>query len=185
MPEPARADAEERTPLRASAVLVPVYRDAGGALRIVLVVRTHGGVHGGQIAFPGGKRDPDDASLRATAIREAGEEIGLAPESIEIVDELPVIETRTTGYRITPFLARIVRPPAWAMDTREVAEVLEPTVGDLLDPDAYGESVEQFPTRPSPQRIAFFRVGPHRLWGATYRILHPLLARLASGGWSI
>lgn len=183
-PKPARADAEP-SPLRESAVLVPVYLDAAGEIRIVLVVRTPGGLHGGQVAFPGGKQDPDDDSPRATAIRETWEEIGLPSEAITVIDELPVIETRTTGFRIAPFLARIVRPAAWALDPREIAEVLEPSVAELLDAESHSESVEQFPTWPEQRRIAFHRIGPHRLWGATYRILHPLLPRLAAGEWTL
>lgn len=168
-------------PLRDAAVLVPCYRDGEGTVRIVLVLRTSGGQHGDQIALPGGKRDPGDPSLRATALREAWEEIGLAPDAVEVLAELPVLETRTTGYRIAPFLGRITRPAVWAPDPREVAEVLEPRVDDLLDPAAHGESVERFAGWSEPRRIAFYRIGPHRLWGATYRILSPLLEPLRNG----
>jgi 8-oxo-dGTP pyrophosphatase MutT (NUDIX family) len=183
-PEPARAEARG-VPRRESAVLVPVYRVPAGEIRIVLVVRTPGGLHGGQVALPGGKQDPDDTSPRATAIRETREEIGLLPESITILESLPVIETRTTGYRIAPFLARIVRPSAWTLNRREIAEVLEPTVAELMDAGSRGESIETFPTWPEPVRIEFHRIGPHRLWGATYRILRPLLPRLAAGEWTL
>lgn len=179
------ASAATPKPLRDAAVLVPVYRDAGGERRIVLVLRTHGGLHGGQIALPGGKHEAADPSLRTTALREAWEEIGLAPDAVEVLEDLPVLETRTTGYRIAPFLARIERPPVWTLDAREIAEVLEPRVADLLDPAAHGESVEQFETWTEPRRIAFYRIGPHRLWGATYGILSPLLPRLAAGAWPV
>jgi 8-oxo-dGTP pyrophosphatase MutT (NUDIX family) len=177
--------AAARPPLRDAAVLAPVHRDAAGELRIVLVVRTHGGTHGGQIALPGGKHEPTDPSLEATALREAWEEIGLPPGAADILAELPVLETRTTGYRIAPFLARIMRPLVWTPDPREVAEVLEPRVADLLDPTAHGESLERFANWPEARMIAFTRVGPHRLWGATHRILSPLLPRLAAGEWEI
>ena len=68
---------------RIAAVLVPVFRDAAGLLRLVLIVRTDRGLHGGQLAVPGGKVDPGDESLLATALRETEEEIGLAPEQVE------------------------------------------------------------------------------------------------------
>jgi 8-oxo-dGTP pyrophosphatase MutT (NUDIX family) len=64
---------------RIAAVLVPVYRDEDGRLRLVLIVRTDRGLHGGQLALPGGKADADDETLMATALREAEEEIGLNP----------------------------------------------------------------------------------------------------------
>ena len=170
---------------REAAVLVPVFRDGNGRLRLVLVRRTEGGAHGGQIALPGGMCEPSDRSAQDTALREAEEEIGLPPDSVEVLAELPALETRTTGYRITPFLARVTPPPAWRPDPDEVAEILEVGVDDLLCPEARGEITEHFPTWPGPQAVPFIRIGPHRLWGATHRILEPLLPRIAAGEWCI
>ena len=168
-----------------AAVLVPVFRDAEGDLRLVLVRRGEGGLHGGQLAFPGGKPDPRDASLLATALREAHEEVGLEPSSVEVLATLGAIETRVSGFRVTPFLARIVPPPRWRPAEHEIAEVLEIRAADLARPEAHGESLERFPDLPEPVRIAFYRVGSHRLWGATYRILCPLLPRLLAGEWTL
>ena len=170
---------------RHSAVLVPLWRDESGALRLVLLRRAEGGIHGGQLAFPGGRREPSDPSDEATALREAEEEIGLAPERVTVLATLPVLETRTSNFRIAPFLARIERPHFWRPAFREVAEVLEPAITELADPSARGESVEHFATWPAPQKIPFIRVGPHRLWGATYRIVEPLLPRVLAGEWEI
>ena len=166
-------------------MLVPVYRDAAGGLRLVLVRRSAAGIHGGQLAFPGGRREVRDRSLLETALREAEEEIGLAPAAVTILAELPRVETLTSNHRIAPFLARIVPPPRWRPQASEVAEVIEVLVADLLDPQAHGEAVEHFPTWPRPRRIGFYRVGSHRLWGASYRIAEPLLARLAGGEWEV
>lgn len=170
-------------PRRDAAVLVPIFRDAGGELRLVLVRRAAGGLHGGQLAFPGGKREPGDRTALDTALREAAEETGLDPRRVEVLAELPVLETRTTNFRIAPFLARVTPPERWSPAPAEVAEVIEVKVADLVRPEAHGESVERFPTWPEPRTIGFYRVGPHRLWGATYRILQPLLPRLAAGEW--
>lgn len=170
---------------RDAAVLIPLFRDAHGRLRLVLVRRTEGGAHGGQIALPGGVREPADGSARATALREAEEEIGLPQASVEVLAELTPLETRTTGYRITPFLARVIPPPAWRPDPDEVAEIIEVEIEVLLRPEARGEAIEHFPTWPEPLAVPYLRVGPHRLWGATYRILAPLLPRIAAGEWRI
>jgi 8-oxo-dGTP pyrophosphatase MutT (NUDIX family) len=94
-----------------AAVLVPVYRARDGELVVVLVRRGEGGVHGGQLALPGGQRDPGDADLTTTALREAEEELGLARDRVELLAALPVVETQTTGFRVAPFLARPPTPP--------------------------------------------------------------------------
>jgi 8-oxo-dGTP pyrophosphatase MutT (NUDIX family) len=171
--------------LRDAAVLVPVYRDSHGALRVVIVRRSDRGIHGGQLAFPGGNREPHDPTLLATALREAHEEIGLAPTAVTVLTELESVETRTTGYRVAPFLGRIERPSRWMPDPAEVAEIFEIAVQGLLAPGVHDETELRLPDWPHPRRIAFYHVGPHRLWGVSYRILHPLLPRLVAGEWPI
>ncbi|MSP83652.1 MAG: CoA pyrophosphatase [Alphaproteobacteria bacterium] len=89
--------------------------------------------HAGQIAFPGGRRDPGDADAVATALREANEEIGLGPERVEIVGRLPVYNTGT-GFSITPIVGFVAPPVTLVPDPREVAEVFEVPLDFLLDP---------------------------------------------------
>lgn len=172
-------------PIVDAAVLVPLYRAAGGDLRIVLVRRTEGGAHGGQIALPGGKRDPRDDSLIATALREAHEEIGLEPDAVEVLVQLPAVVTLTTRFRIQPFLGRVEPRAPWRLEHREIAEVIDVSVGDLARPEARGSSMEKFPMWKEPRRIEYFQVGRHRLWGATFRILEPIVPRLMNGDWSV
>ena len=173
------------TTLRESAVLIPVFRNAAGEATLVLVRRGDHGPHGGQLAFPGGKRDPTDESLLATALRETEEEIGLPASAIEVLAALPPIQTRTTGFHIAPFLARIVPPPTWRFAQPEIAEVLEVPLRHLADPANAGQELWEFPGQPTPELISFWRVGPHYLWGASYRMLRPLLPRLLAGEWAL
>jgi len=180
-----RSEGPDRKLVRHAAVLIPLFRDEEGDIRLVLVRRGPGGVHGGQLAFPGGNREPADVSMLETALREASEEIGLDRDQVTILEELPTFETRTTGYSISSFLARIVPTRPWRPLETEIAEVLEVRIADLLRPGAHDETIEEFPTWKEPQRIVFYRVGPYRLWGLTYRILHPLLPRLVAGAWSV
>ena len=168
-----------------SAVLVPVYRDRSGEPHVILVVRGEYGRHGGQIALPGGIHAPQDADLRATALREAKEEIGLDPRTVEVLEELPEVDT-STGYAITPYLARLSsEPPAWQRQEKEIAEVLDVAVTDLAREDLRGEEIWHLPGWPGGRRVQFVRLGPHVLWGATYRILDPLIPRLLAGEWTI
>ena len=171
--------------LRESAVLIPVFRNAAGEATLVLVRRGDHGVHGGQLAFPGGKREPTDASLLATALRETEEEIGLPATAIEVLVALPPVQTRTSGFHIAPFLARVVPPTVWHFSQPEIAEVLEVPLRHFADPVTAGQELWHFPGEPTPELIPFWRVGPHYLWGASYRMLLPLLPRLLAGEWEL
>ena len=169
-----------------SAVLAPVYRDPHGEIRLVLVVKGPGGRHGGQVAFPGGRREADDPDLLTTALREAEEEIGLRRNDVEILSELPVIETTSTGFRVAPFLGRLKGPPpVWRRQETEIAEILEVPLSTLADPSLSGEEMWQLPGWPGGRRVAFYRIGHHKLWGVTYRIVEPLLPRLLAGEWDV
>jgi 8-oxo-dGTP pyrophosphatase MutT (NUDIX family) len=177
-----------RTTLRLvdSAVLAPVYRDPQGRLRLVFIRRSPHGVHGGQIAFPGGRREAGDASLLQTALREAEEEIGLEPQRVQVLAELPVVPTMSTGFRIAPFLGRLEgAPPTWRRQETEIEEILEVAIDDLVKPSAHAEERWQLPGWTTPRPVAFYWIGPYKLWGATYRIVAPLLPRLLAGEWKI
>ena len=120
-----------RTPAHA-AVLVPVVlRDE---LTVLLTLRTqHLTTHSGQVAFPGGKRDPEDQDAIATALREAREEVGLDAQHVEVLGSLPVYETGT-AYIVTPVVA-LVRPGASLVpNPDEVADVFEVPLRFLLNP---------------------------------------------------
>lgn len=178
---PRRVSAPSAT--RESAVLVPLWRDAAGELRLVIVRRSERGAHGGQLAFPGGVREPADDSLLATALREAEEEIGLVREAVHPLAELPGVTTHTTGFMITPILARIERPAAWRLAADEVVEVLEPSLTPWLDPAARRFASDLAPPPWAGISLPYYAIGPHRLWGASERILTPLLARIRGGEW--
>lgn len=165
----------------AAAVLVPVYRGADGALRIVLIERSQFGPHGGQIAFPGGKPEPGDADLATTALRETTEEIGLMAPAVTLLATLPAVETRLTRFLIQPFLARIEPPMQWCPDGLEIVAVLEVGLDDLTRP---GTECRRDLTAPDGRRLSAvpcFDVAPQPIWGATYRILTALLPRLDRG----
>jgi len=168
-----------------AAVLLPVYRDKSGELFLVLVRRTEGDIHGGQIAFPGGKMSDEDKSLLDTALRETKEEIGLGRSDIQILEQLPNVFTQTSRFDIAPFLAKIKRPENWRRSEREISEIIELRASDLLKPDSHGEEVKNFPNWPGPRTVPFYRVGKYQIWGATYRILSPMLRDLADDKWKI
>ena len=168
-----------------AAVLIPVYRAQDGDLHIVMILRNPGGVHGGQIGFPGGKHDPEDETMLETALRETREELGLFVPREDILAELPMEQTRTTGYRVFPYLARITLPERWQIAEREIAEIVDVKLRDLTRPGAQEKMIERFPTWTKAEQVAFYQVGAHRLWGLAYRILHPVIPRLVAGEWPV
>ena len=168
-----------------AAVLIPVYRAKEGELHIVMILRNPGGVHGGQIAFPGGKRDPEDETMLETALREVREELGLIVTRNDVLAELPMELTRTTGYRVFPYLARITAPDRWQIAGREIAEIFDVKLRDLTRRDAHDKMIGRFPNWHRSEEIPFYRIGEHRLWGLSYRILRPVIPRLAAGEWNV
>lgn len=169
-----------------AAVLMPFYLDADGAPRIVLIERTPHGRHGGQIALPGGKWEPVDATMRDTAIRETCEELGVTSDTLEVLDELPALQTRSTGFLVWPFVGRLrAVPPQWRPQEREVASVLDLAVTDLLDPAVRDEENMHFPTWKVHMRVPVWRIPDHIIWGLTLRILEPVLPRIMAGDYPI
>jgi 8-oxo-dGTP pyrophosphatase MutT (NUDIX family) len=171
---------EER---RIAAVLVPVFRDGEGRLRIVLIVRSDRGLHGGQLALPGGKADADDDSLLATALREAEEEVGLSPAEVEVIAELASVHSGPTRFEVHPFLARIPADVTWRPSEDEVVEVLTPLVEELGRPDARRELLFTSARFPDGLLVDGVPVGEHVLWGMTLRLLDDVVPRLLAGEW--
>lgn len=168
-----------------AAVLIPIYRSQQGELHIVMILRNPGGVHGGQVAFPGGKHDPADDTMLDTALREAREELGLVVPREDILAELPMERTRTTGYRVFPYVARITLPDRWQIAEREIAEIIDVRLNDLAGPGAHDKMIDRFPTWRKAEQVSYYRIGEHRLWGLSYRILHPVIPRLVGGDWNV
>lgn len=120
------------SPLIPAAVLVPiVVRDSG--LTVLLTQRTaHLRDHAGQVSFPGGRSEPEDVSAIATALREAQEEVGIEPQQVEVIGQLPEYRTGT-GFSVIPVVALVSPPLNLKLDDFEVAEVFEPPLDFLLD----------------------------------------------------
>jgi 8-oxo-dGTP pyrophosphatase MutT (NUDIX family) len=168
-----------------AAVLVPVFRDTEGELHLVMIRRAAGGLHGGQLAFPGGRPEPEDGSILDTALRESWEEIGLAPERVRVLGALPPVDTLATRYRIHPFLGLIDHPGRWVPEPAEVDDVMEIPLNHLRAPGTLQLGLQNAASWDVPRQIAFYRVGQDRLWGASFRIMRPLVRRIANGEWEV
>ncbi|MFB6094014.1 MAG: CoA pyrophosphatase [Halanaeroarchaeum sp.] len=153
---------------RDAAVLVPIVERRDGPHLLFIKRGDHLGEHPGQMGFPGGGHEPRDATLRATAIREAGEEVGLRPSEVDFVGQLD--DTRTTSrYAVTPFVAT-VPDRTYVPDGREVSEVAILPVAGLTDHENYEAERREHP-RYGEVLVHFFTVDGYTVWGATGRIL--------------
>jgi 8-oxo-dGTP pyrophosphatase MutT (NUDIX family) len=157
-----------------AAVLVPLFVD-GGELHAVFTKRRDDlRRHAGEISFPGGRQDFPDEDLRATALRESEEEIGLAADDVELVGALPPTGTLVTGYKIHPFVG-VIRPGhEWVPQPREVEEVLELSLPALVR----GYENQRLVRKGVPFKTPTYTVDGHLVWGATARIVRALLERL-------
>lgn len=165
---------------RPAAVLVLLYPDADGQSRLILTERvSYDGHHSGEVSFPGGKAEPDDADDAATALREAAEEVGLdaTAAGVRVIGPLDTFWIPVSDFRIVPIVAVADRRPILTAAPAEVARILEPPVSTFL-PDAPIEMVERV-IGDWPLRYGGYRIDGLHVWGATGRILGQLGAVLA------
>jgi 8-oxo-dGTP pyrophosphatase MutT (NUDIX family) len=165
--------------LRPAAVLVALMRHADGPTVLLTRRAEHLRSHKGQISFPGGGRDSADASIAANALREAQEEVGLNPETVEVVgylDDYPTI----TRYRVTPVVGVVGDVPELQADADEVAEIFEVPLSFVLEPANFERKIL---TR-SGVNVPFFELNyaGHRIWGATAGMLWNLAEKVAASG---
>jgi len=172
--EPRRIEAPSSTP---AAVLLLLHHSAGSD-RVVLTVRSHDVEHHkGQISFPGGMVHEADDDLQVTALRETWEEIGVKPEHIETIGQLDDTITNS-NFVVTPFVGVLTRAPyEYVPSPIEVAEVIEPPLGHLLDPANL--RWEERETGGKIRQLPAYWFEGHRIFGATARMLHEFLALLA------
>jgi 8-oxo-dGTP pyrophosphatase MutT (NUDIX family) len=157
-----------------AAVLVPLYVHRRRLHAVFTKRQDDLRRHPGEISFPGGRYDEGEPDLKATALREAEEEIGLPRDAVEIVGALQPTLTIATGYAVYPFVGLIEAGRTWTPSANEVAEVLELPLDALLA--GYGR--RRLVRRGVPIRTDTYVVGENLIWGATARILADLFDRI-------
>jgi 8-oxo-dGTP pyrophosphatase MutT (NUDIX family) len=171
---PPAADALPLFPgARPSAVLVALHDGPRGA-EVVLTRRSQAlRSHRGEISFPGGRLDPGETPERG-ALREADEEVALAPAAVELVGRLTTLATVVSRSHIVPVVGRLRARPTLRPAVAEVERILHVPLRDLADPAAFRE--ERWGERELERSIFFFELEDETIWGATARILVDLLS---------
>ena len=157
-----------------AAVLVPLFLREGELHAVLTRRRDDMRRHAGEISFPGGRQDDHEDDLRATALREAHEEIGLPADAVELVGALQPTPTIATNYAVYPFVGLIEPGHAWVPSETEVDAVLELPLRALRD----GYERRRLLRRGVPFRTDVYVVDDHLVWGATARMLGDLLERI-------
>lgn len=153
-----------------AAVLIALYDDPDGRTRLILTKRPDTmPTHAGHIAFPGGRPDPADGGPRGTALREAQEEVGLAPSEVEVVGYLPPIDTVQFQLLVVPVVGVLAEVPALRPSPREVVKVFHPALDELADEERW--TVENW----REHRVWFYDLDGESLWGATAMMTRRLL----------
>lgn len=164
-------------PAQAAAVMILIYPGPDGVLHTALTLRAaelRG--HSGQVSFPGGRQDPGDEDLTATARRETCEEIGVCGEQLSILGRFPQFYIPASHHDVCPTVAYFDGAPVFVPNPDEVAEVFSFALDDLLRPRY--KFVEQRRIRGVDVRVPYYQARGHKVWGATAMLLSELEQRL-------
>jgi 8-oxo-dGTP pyrophosphatase MutT (NUDIX family) len=164
---------------RQGGVLIILYEWDGETHLVLTRRRDDLQAHAGQISFPGGRRE-DGETLEMTAVREAQEEVGVIPTNLKVLGRLAPLYIAPSDFEVHPFVAWLDRRPNFTLQVEEVAEILEVSLADLLDPANCFE--EPWEIRGFEVQVPFYLVGGHKVWGATAMMLSEFLERLRAGG---
>ena len=167
-------------------MLVPIF-EADREARLILTKRPDTmPSHQGEIAFPGGKLEAEqDEGLRDAALREAQEEIGLDPSTVDVVAELDSLTTVAARFVLTPFVGLLPSPPQLHPDPTEVVRAFDVSIAELLEDGVFREERWDVPpdlgvTSGRDRPIHFFELADETVWGATARILTGFLEHLTA-----
>ncbi len=162
-------------------MLAILYEEADETHVILTRRSPHMRHHAHEVSFPGGRRDPDDTDLWATAVRESVEEVALDPAVIEPIGELDRFVTGGSGLLVQPFVAVAEGRPALSVASpREVESIRHVALGELLLDEVWREEVWPNFRGQGDRAITFFEVMGDTIWGATASMLRQLLA-IATG----
>jgi 8-oxo-dGTP pyrophosphatase MutT (NUDIX family) len=163
---------EDKNP-KIAAVMMLFYPKNGRTHLVLIVRNSYEGVHSAQIAFPGGKYESVDQTFEQTALRETQEEIGISPESIEIIMPFTNLYIQPSNFLVHPYLGICREEIIFYPDVNEVAEIIELPLSDFLDENLV-ISTKISTSYAENMVIPAFKINEHIVWGATAMMLSEL-----------
>jgi 8-oxo-dGTP pyrophosphatase MutT (NUDIX family) len=156
------------------AAVMMLFYPKNGSTHIVLIVRnSYEGVHSAQIAFPGGKFEPEDETFEITALRETFEEIGIHPDRIEILRQFTHLYIPPSNFLVYPYLGICKEEILFVPDSSEVAAIIELPLSLFLGEEVM-VSVAISTSYANDIMVPAFKIGEHIVWGATAMMLSEL-----------
>jgi 8-oxo-dGTP pyrophosphatase MutT (NUDIX family) len=165
---------------RIAAVLLLFYPVNGSIHTLFMQRPDYNGVHGGQISFPGGKKEPEDENEIQTALREAFEETGVHPDKVNIIGTLTPLFIPVSNMIVTPVVGWTNEKPLFKYRSEEVVFLIEADLKRLIDPSIV--KLKPFEIRGELIEVKYFDYEANTIWGATAMILHELLIIIRRGG---
>lgn len=171
------AKIQHATRPREGAVMILLYME-NGSIRFPLIQRSlYDGVHSGQMALPGGKKEAEDVSLIQTALRETEEEVGVSARSVKVIGNLSPFFVAASNVRVLPVVAATAGVPSFVPEPAEVQEIITPTLDQLLF--SKNKGIKRMNIRNSTSvKAPYYRLEGKTVWGATAMILSEYIALL-------
>ncbi|MFP4489230.1 MAG: NUDIX hydrolase [Bacteroidales bacterium] len=163
-----------------AAVLILLYPVDDSLYTVFIERPVYKGAHSGQVSFPGGKMELDDADLLETALRETCEETGLCDDHIKILGRLTPLYIPVSNTEVSPYVAYCHQRPQWRINKDEVVSLIEAPLMDFFDKGMLKE--KNMTVRDELLRVKYFDYKGRVIWGATAMMLHEMMAVIKREG---
>lgn len=155
-----------------SAVLALFYPDLQDQTKLILILRkTYKGVHSGQVGFPGGKVEQEDATLMHTALRETHEEVGVSPKLVTVYKKMTQVYIQPSNFYVQPYIGAATKTPIFTKQDSEVEDLLEVNLSDLLNENNLTNAIVKSAYNTDIE-VPAFSLNNHLVWGATAMMLN-------------
>jgi 8-oxo-dGTP pyrophosphatase MutT (NUDIX family) len=163
-----------------AAVLILLYPERGSIYTVFMQRPEYEGIHGGQISFPGGKKEPEDDNIIQTALREANEETGIDPPKIKVIGTLTPLFIPVSNIIVNPVIGWSEEKPLFNFRPEEVVFLIEADLKRLINPAIV--RTKPFEIRGELVEVKYYNYDNNTIWGATAMILQELLVIIKRGG---